>query len=211
MQVSGPLLDREPEKIIYRAHDRSAAGEIAQIIDVVFARCRLALDGRTWTLRLDLRCECRVDVLCRRDGKDHGASECDLYGANGFGIHGPRNCQGHAAGCILVRKKAPLLQKARRELRSGKLAADQIAALHAITAKKTSELVGKSGGGQFGVADPINVAEPVHCTRVELTFEDLWRLAQRALARQVGDKRVGQLQIARAILRLAGGRGAAPA
>ena len=53
------------------------------------------------------------------------------------------------------------------------------------------------------MADPINISEPVRCTRVKLTFEGLWRLAQRALARQVGDKRVGQLQIARAILRLA--------
>ena len=61
------------------------------------------------------------------------------------------------------------------------------------------------------MADPINIAEPVRCTRVKFTFEDLWRLAQRALARQVGDKRVGHLQIARAILRLARRRGAAPA
>jgi hypothetical protein len=83
--------------------------------------------------------------------------------------------------------------------------------LHAATPKKSGEFVGKSGGDQFRMADPINIAEPVRCTRVKFTFEDLWRLAQRALARQVGDERVGHLQIARAILRLARRRGAAPA
>ncbi len=181
MQVGGALLDRKPEKVIDRSHHRCAAGEVAQIIKAIFAGRGFARNDGARLLGLKSCSERRIDILCGRNGDRHRSAQRDLDGPNRFAIRRACDRERQNSRRILVGKEPSFPQKARRELRSGELAAHQIAALHAVATTESGELVRKGRRCQLRQADPVQVAKPIAPACIEPAIGDLG-IAQHALA-----------------------------
>ena len=90
VDVAGAQLDGALQHVVERAHDRRAAGEIAQAFDVVvglLARCLQTLVRRR-AIVLDALVQYGGDVLEGGDRNLDRFAEHDLGGANGCGIGG---------------------------------------------------------------------------------------------------------------------------
>ena len=87
MEVGGALLDREPEELVHGSHDRRAAGEIAQIVEIVVGGSRrLRRAGEARLLELEARDQRRLDVVGGRDRDGDGPLQRQLDGADRLAV-----------------------------------------------------------------------------------------------------------------------------
>ncbi len=188
MQVSAALLDREPEQLVERAHDRRAAREIAQIVEIVINDSGRV--GCRWLFRcsrFDRGRKRSVNIVSGSDRDRDLPLQRDLGGADCLVLD--RACDGkrQRAGAILIRKNPFLLEKTRRQPLAREAAADQVCVLDAPAAIEGGKLIREGGMREPGHAEPVDIAERIAPSRRHAGVE-LLRVAQRALADEITDE-----------------------
>jgi hypothetical protein len=157
VQIGGALLDRDPKQIVDRAHHRSSAREIAQIIQIVLRGRRVGGRRGARFLTVQHGGERRVDVVAGRHREGDRSAQRQLHRADRFAFGRYRDRERKRSGSIFERKQPALPQKTRRHLLAGEPATHQIGTLRPVAAVEGRQLVREGRLRQLGEAEPIHL------------------------------------------------------